>query len=90
VLDGNRLNAEAALDLTGLTSDYRYKQVTSWYQCRLLRLLWRRGGSNESFRWGRVCVFWGEGGAVAAAGAAAAAAVSRRVAGPCPRVPRAS
>jgi len=60
VVDGNRANAELALDLQGLVSDYRFKQLTSWYQCRLLRLLWRRGGSLESFRWvfQVVCCKW--------------------------------
>ena len=46
VVDGNRANAEVYVDLTGLVSDYRFKRPTSWYQCRLLRLLWRRCGAG--------------------------------------------
>ncbi|GBF98984.1 hypothetical protein Rsub_11570 [Raphidocelis subcapitata] len=50
VLDGNRECAERALDLTGLTSAYRYKLPSYWFECRLLRLLWRRKGGEASLR----------------------------------------
>ncbi|KIZ03578.1 hypothetical protein MNEG_4383 [Monoraphidium neglectum] len=39
VLDGNRANAELALDLDGLVSDYRFRRPSYFFQCRLLRLL---------------------------------------------------